>query len=139
MWMAGPDIRRRALRFAAPVLAVAAGAAAGAFARETGAELGGRRIAETYCAQCHALGSGPSPLAEAPPFATLHLRYPKDGGLRGLLSEGMIAPTVPPEEGQPRMHPRMPQAHLDEDQVADLIAFLKAVQSRSAECSSRGS
>lgn len=30
------------------------------------------------------------------------------------------------------MHPRMPQAHLNEDQVADLIAFLKAAQTAPA-------
>jgi hypothetical protein len=40
----------------------------------------------------------------------------------------MIAPATPPEEGQPRMHPRMPQARLDDDELADLIVFLKAAQ-----------
>jgi mono/diheme cytochrome c family protein len=103
------------------------------WARDSDAEAQGRRIAAAYCGQCHALGSGPSPLADAPPFATLHRRYPDGGGLEDLLGEGMIAPAVPPEEGQPRMHPRMPQAKLDEDQVADLIAFLKAAQRFDAE------
>lgn len=93
----------------------------------------GRGIAKLYCGQCHALESGTSPLADAPPFATLHLRYPEGGTLRDLLGEGMIAPAAPPEEGQPRMHPRMPQAHLDEDQVADLVAFLNAAQSSGGE------
>ena len=108
-------------------LATAAGAAT-AFAQANDAELHGRRIAEAHCGQCHALGSGPSPLADAPPFATLHRRYPEGGGLRDLLGEGMIAPATAPEEGQSRMHPRMPQAHLDEDEVADLTAFLRFVQ-----------
>ena len=106
----------------------AALAAGHAGARETSAQAQGRRIAEARCGQCHALGDGPSPLADAPPFATLHRRYPEGGGLRDLLSEGMIAPATPPEEGQPRMHPRMPQANLDDDEVAELIAFLRAVQ-----------
>ncbi|MGZ3313094.1 MAG: c-type cytochrome [Caulobacteraceae bacterium] len=107
--------------------AMAVVAVAPAWAQTHGVEQG-RRIAKTYCGQCHSLGGGPSPLAGAPPFAKLHRRYPKGGGLGDLLGEGMIAPATPQEEGQPRMHPRMPQAHLDEDQVADLVAFLKAVQ-----------
>jgi mono/diheme cytochrome c family protein len=93
----------------------------------------GRRIAQTYCGQCHALGAGPSPLADAPPFATLHRRYPEGGGLGDLLGEGMIAPATPPEEGQPRMHPRMPQAKLDDDQVGALVAFLRSVQGSDGE------
>jgi mono/diheme cytochrome c family protein len=111
----------------------AALAAAPAGARETNAEAQGRRIAEARCGQCHALGAGPSPLKDAPPFATLHRRYPEGGGLRDLLGEGMIAPATPPEEGQPRMHPRMPQARLDDDEVAALVAFLKSVQGPDAE------
>jgi mono/diheme cytochrome c family protein len=131
--MIDPQRRRTGTLFALIVLAGVALTAAPALAqqtvaKQTSAQKQGRRIAQTYCAQCHALGAGPSPLKDAPPFATLHRRYPQGGGLEDLLGEGMIAPATPPEEGQPRMHPRMPQAHLDEDQVADLIAFLKAVQ-----------
>jgi mono/diheme cytochrome c family protein len=88
----------------------------------------GRRVAKSYCGQCHGLGEGPSPLPAAPPFAKLYRRYPVGGGLEDLLGEGMIAPAIPQEEGEPRLHPRMPQARLDEDQVAALVAFLKAVQ-----------
>jgi mono/diheme cytochrome c family protein len=121
----------RTLLFALVALAVVD--ATPAFAQQSDAERQGRRIARAYCGQCHALGSGPSPLADAPPFPTLRRRYPDGGGLEDLLGEGMIAPATPPEEGQPRMHPRMPQAHLDEDQVTDLVAFLKAVQSSDAE------
>ena len=108
-------------------------AADAARAREPHAQQQGRRIAKTYCGQCHALGEGPSPLADAPPFATLHRRFPTGGGLEDLLGEGMIAPATPQEEGQPRMHPRMPQAHLDEGEVADLIAYLKAAQGSDAQ------
>jgi mono/diheme cytochrome c family protein len=115
-------------RLAVLALLSAALAAEPAGARGTQAQEQGRRIAKTYCGQCHALGAGPSPLADAPPFATLHRRYPDGGGLKDLLGEGMIAPATPPEEGQPRMHPRMPQAHLDDDQVSALVAFLNSVQ-----------
>jgi mono/diheme cytochrome c family protein len=131
--MTDPEIRNA-------VFAALALAAASALACEADAQEPGRRLAEAYCGQCHALGSGPSPLADAPPFATLHLRYPEGGGLEDLLGEGMIAPAIPPEEGQPRLHPRMPQAHLDDDQIADLIAFLKSAQRPAARVASpRGS
>ena len=123
--MIDPETRRTPV-FA--LLAVAVVATAPAFAQKAAAEPQGRRIAATYCGQCHSLGAGPSPLKDAPPFARLHRRYPEGGGLEDLLGEGMIAPATPQEEGQPRLHPRMPQAQLDEDQVGDLIAFLKSVQ-----------
>jgi len=112
---------------AAISLACAALATAPASAQSQ-AQQQGRRIAKTYCGQCHGLGEGPSPLAAAPPFARLYRRYPEGGGLEDLLGEGMIAPATPQEEGQPRMHPRMPQAHLDEDEVAALVGYLKSVQ-----------
>src|SRR4051795_9771949 len=98
--MIDPGLRRKTLSRALLALATAA-AAATASAQANDAELHGRRIAETHCGQCHALGSGPSPLADAPPCATLHRRYPEGGDLRDLLGEGMIAPATTPEEGQP--------------------------------------
>jgi mono/diheme cytochrome c family protein len=66
--MTDPEIRRPAPPIALLALAVAA-AAATAFAQDTNAQLHGRRIAEARCGQCHALGVGPSPLADAPPSA----------------------------------------------------------------------
>ena len=34
-------------------------------------------LAQTNCSQCHAIGRvGDSPIPEAPPFRTLHTRYP---------------------------------------------------------------
>jgi mono/diheme cytochrome c family protein len=121
------------IRLALFALLAAAVAVEPAAARETQAQQQGRRIAEARCGQCHALGYGPSPLADAPPFATLHRRYPDGGGLKDLLGEGMIAPATPPEEGQPRMHPRMPQARLDDDEIAALIAFLSSAQGSGAD------
>lgn len=88
----------------------------------------GRRLAQAYCGECHSVGDGPSPYRDAPPFARLYRRYPRGGGLSDLLSEGMIAPAIPQEEGRPTRHPRMPQVVLDEAQLADLVAFLKAAQ-----------
>lgn len=86
----------------------------------------GQRIAEENCGMCHATGKGPSPLPGAPPFRDLYHRYPA-GGLAQLLQEGMIAPTSPPEEGRPQQHPRMPQVLLDDDQVAELPAYLSSL------------
>src|SRR4051812_3438422 len=85
----------------------------------------GARIAQTYCAGCHATGrSGSSPLAEAPPFRELSQR----GDLLDLLSEGMIAGPGLQEEGERRRHPRMPSAPLDEAQLGDLVAYLRSIQ-----------
>jgi mono/diheme cytochrome c family protein len=131
--MTDRDTRRMTPRLALLALLGAALAAEPAMAGETQKQEQGRRIAEARCGQCHALGYGPSPLKDAPPFATLHRRYPDGGGLKDLLGEGMIAPATPPEEGQPRMHPRMPQARLDDDELSALIAFLSAAQGSDAD------
>jgi mono/diheme cytochrome c family protein len=109
------------------VLAVAAAGSLAA-AQDRGDPRGGAQLAKTYCAECHALGAGKSPLADAPPFAALHLRYPPGSGLSGLLSEGMVAPERPLGEDPRPFHPRMPQVRLDEGQIADLTAFLRSVQ-----------
>jgi mono/diheme cytochrome c family protein len=91
--------------------------------------LGGQRIAQRNCGICHAVDARPSPLADAPPFATLYRRYPP-GGLDQILTEGMLAPSRPPEEGSPDHHPRMPMVELDEDEVAQLKAYLRSLDPR---------
>lgn len=87
----------------------------------------GERIAQRACGGCHAVRGTKSPLPDAPTFARLHERYRK-GGLDALLDEGMLAPPMPPEEGSPRTHPRMPQAKFDDDQRADLKAYLHSLE-----------
>lgn len=91
----------------------------------------GERLARRYCGGCHAVRDGASPLPDAPPFASLHARYPP-GGLAAVLEEGMLAPRSPPEEGAPRSHPRMPMTQLDDDQRADLEAYLRSLDPRRA-------
>lgn len=91
--------------------------------------LGGQRIAQRNCGVCHAVDARPSPLADAPPFATLFRRYPP-GGLDQILTEGMLAPSRPPEEGSPNHHPRMPMVELDDDEVAQLRAYLRSLDPR---------
>jgi len=45
----------------------------------------GRGFADTNCMRCHAIGvTGDSPVAKAPPFRTLHNRYPIEN-LRGYI------------------------------------------------------
>lgn len=86
--------------------------------------LAGRRLADEYCGMCHAVGGGGSPLPNAPSFRELWRRYPP-GGLDRILTEGMLAPPMPLEEGTPRRHPAMPIVNLGADQVAELKAFLR--------------
>ncbi len=87
----------------------------------------GQRIAERNCGECHAIGDGPSPNRDSPPFRLLYLRYGA-GGLDALLAEGMLAPTAPAAEGSPRTHPRMPQVILGEDELAALKAYLHSLE-----------
>jgi hypothetical protein len=58
----------------------------------------------------------PSPLKIAPPFRTLHERYPVET-LEEALAEGIITG-----------HPSMPQFSFEADQVGDFIAFLKTLE-----------
>lgn len=98
--------------------------------RESPGISGGQRIAERNCGGCHAVGSGDSKLADAPAFRNLHDRYPP-GGLDEILQEGMLRPSRMPEEGSPKFHPRMPMADLDDDEVAQLKAYLSSLGPRS--------
>src|SRR6476659_5341705 len=77
----------------------------------------GLTFVRVHCAQCHAIDKvSESPLAIAPPFRTLHLKYPIEDLARPL-AEGIIAG-----------HPTMPQFRLEPDQVADVIAYLKTLE-----------
>jgi cytochrome c len=77
----------------------------------------GRSFAQTNCARCHAIGPvGESPLPKAPPFRTLHRRYPVED-IEESLAEGIRT-----------AHPAMPEFQLDAAQIADLIAYLKFLE-----------
>jgi len=72
------------------------------------------RFARLHCAQCHAIEAvGESPLTIAPPFRTLHLKYPVQD-LQRPLAEGI--------------HPKMPVFQLTQAQITDLMAYLKALE-----------
>jgi mono/diheme cytochrome c family protein len=69
------------------------------------------------CAQCHAVDRyTPSPLKDAPPFRTLHRKYPVES-LEEALAEGIVTG-----------HPTMPEFRLDPDQIGDVIAYLKSLE-----------
>src|SRR5262249_46356894 len=77
----------------------------------------GRAFARANCATCHSIDKvSPSPLAIAPPFRTLHERYPVES-LEEALAEGIVTG-----------HPTMPEFRLEPDQVGNFIAFLKSLE-----------
>src|ERR1044071_6438272 len=77
----------------------------------------GHNFAQANCAHCHAIGqTGESPLPKAPPFRSLHLRYPVEYLIESLA------------EGIRTAHPAMPQFELDVEQIEGLIAYLKSLE-----------
>ena len=114
---------------AATVLFAGALAITGTTANAQASSVNGQKLAQRHCGACHAVSDLKSPLPVAPAFAKLYLRYPP-GRLDQVLSEGMLSPVSPPEEGSPRTHPRMPQVKFDDDQRADLKAYLLSLDPR---------
>ena len=77
----------------------------------------GKTFALNNCARCHAVDRvSQSPLKIAPPFRTLHKRYPIE-----TLAESLA-------EGIQTGHPTMPEFRLDPDQIHDLLSYLKTLQ-----------
>lgn len=69
------------------------------------------------CARCHSIDKvSESPLRIAPPFRTLHLKYPVES-----LEEAFA-------EGIRTGHQNMPEFRLDADQIGDVIAYLKTLE-----------
>jgi cytochrome c len=81
------------------------------------AEQRGKTFALTNCARCHSVDrASQSPLKIAPPFRTLHLRYPVET-LGEALAEGIVTG-----------HPTMPEFRLDPDQIHDLLSYMKTLE-----------
>ena len=77
----------------------------------------GKTFALNNCARCHAIDRvNESPLKIAPPFRTLHKRYPIE-----TLAESLA-------EGIQTGHPTMPEFQLDPDQIHDLLSYLKTLE-----------
>ena len=91
-------------------------AAAAAEALEPAAQRG-QVIARTYCMGCHSIDRvSASPLTIAPPFRTLHKKYPVEN-LEEALAEGISTG-----------HPTMPEFRFDPGQINDFISFLKTLE-----------
>lgn len=94
--------------------ALAANTAAG-----SKAVLRGLMLAKRNCAACHAIGpKGASPNAAAPPFRTLHMRYPADA-LDEAFRKGLLY-----------RHPAMPQFRFLPGETADLTAYMRSLRER---------
>ena len=77
----------------------------------------GKAFALANCSHCHSIDKvTQSPLAIAPPFRTLHERYPVES-LEEALAEGIMTG-----------HPSMPEFKLDPGQIGDFISFLKSLE-----------
>jgi mono/diheme cytochrome c family protein len=77
----------------------------------------GLTIARTHCARCHSIDRvTASPLAIAPPFRTLHEKYPVEN-LQEALAEGISTG-----------HPTMPEFRFDRGQVNEFISFLTSLE-----------
>jgi mono/diheme cytochrome c family protein len=78
------------------------------------AERRGERFVRINCSRCHAIDKvGASPLPIAPPFRTLHLKYPVSD-LQRPLAQGV--------------HPVMPRFQLETNQVEDIMSYLKTLE-----------
>jgi cytochrome c len=87
-----------------------------AYALEPDAQRG-LTFVSANCTKCHAVDKlSPSPLSIAPPFRTLHTKYPVEN-LAESLAEGIMTG-----------HPTMPQFQLDAGQISDVIAYLKTLE-----------
>ena len=101
---------------AATVLPLVASAAANAQVLSPAAQRG-LVFVRTNCSQCHSIDkTSDSPLRIAPPFRTLHTKYPIET-LRRPLSEGVVVG-----------HPTMPVFRLDPGQVEDVISYFKTLE-----------
>ena len=81
------------------------------------AERRGKAYVVSHCARCHAIDRvSSSRLRNAPPFRTLHLRYPVET-LGEALAEGIFTG-----------HPEMPAFELTPAQIHDLLSYLKTLE-----------
>jgi mono/diheme cytochrome c family protein len=77
----------------------------------------GRNLAQTACAECHAIGRvGPSPLKQAPPFRQV-MKHRRAEDLAEELADGMFVG-----------HPAMPKYQLKASEISDLVSYLRRLQ-----------
>lgn len=79
----------------------------------------GHALVQRDCGGCHAVeATGDSDLAAAPPFRTLHDRYPLEA-LEEALAEGILSG-----------HPAMPEYEYAPEEIADILAWMKTLEAR---------
>ncbi len=77
----------------------------------------GKRLAEDYCARCHAVGlTGTSPRELAPAFREITQRYPVDT-LWEALAEGIVTG-----------HPDMPEFLWPPRDIDDILGYITSIQ-----------
>jgi cytochrome c len=109
--------RSRRPRILSPVIIAFSMLAAAASCNAEPNVLAGKAFAQANCSRCHSIDKVTrSSLAIAPPFRTLHERYPVES-LEEALGEGITTG-----------HPSMPEFRLDPGQVGDFISFLKSLE-----------
>lgn len=102
--------------FAAAMIAAPALVASPVLAQSP-SEQRGLNFVRANCARCHAIDKvSESPLKIAPPFRTLHTRYPIES-LQEAFAEGI-------QTG----HQNMPEFRLAPDQIGDVIAYFKTLE-----------
>jgi len=117
----------RALIIVISLLAAAAGDRSKAAPNMSSEVVAGREVARQHCAACHSLGSGPSPMAEAPAFATIQNRYPP-GGLDTLLQNEVFASMSADGKWKPHVHAKMPMTFLGSGDARALTTFLRSLE-----------
>lgn len=91
----------------------------GGAALAAGSAAQGHALAEKLCSRCHAIqGSGPSPVAEAPPFSGFSRRWSLED-VGEALAEGIMT-------GHGKV--KMPEFTFHVEQIDDLLAYLASVQ-----------
>jgi mono/diheme cytochrome c family protein len=88
-----------------------------ALAASNKAALRGKAYAKANCSRCHSIDRrSDSPLEGAPPFRTLHKRYPV-AALGEALAEGIYTG-----------HAEMPAFELNPEEIHDLLSYLKTLE-----------
>ena len=76
----------------------------------------GQALLQKNCARCHVIGmEGESPNPKSPPFREVAKRY-DPGNLEEALAEGIVTG-----------HNEMPEFVFDADQIAEIVAYLRAL------------
>ena len=104
---------------AALAATLALSASGAACAQASGSTARGAAVADRYCGGCHATGAaGDSVVAKAPVFRELHKRFMVQD-----LEDHLMIQLL-------NSHVDMPRFNLSAEELTDLIAYLKIVQTR---------